>query len=756
VRRFSILAFFLLMLAAITPNAAPDEATRSSGTLTGVVRDALTRLPVSGATVSAFGRTTTTDERGEFRFKDVPPGITELRIEAPGFAAGRVGNALISAGRVARVQVDLRPEEPLEAELEGIRVQANPFERDAHTTNSATRLDRVEMHDVVGAAWDVQRVFGSQPGASTSSDLTNNLVVRGGNPSENLIRVDDVEVPNVSHITTQGETGGAISLVNLDFVRDAEFTTGGFPASYGGKLSSVLDIRLREGNRERLGGELELSMAGAGGGFEGPLFDGRGSWVASYRKSYLDLLKEPARLTAVPHYDDAHFKAVFDASRTQRLSFYGIAGRSDVDIQWARNTDRAVMDVRKLLTGATWTGVWESAASRVTLSHVADVYQAEVWQSGKPDSVYDNRSREQQTALEAVLDVGDNARRSWHVGANVQRSAFRYRIGSDDWVGYSENEGRLVFLKGHSTIAREEGWRLAGYVHRDQSVSKSLDLKLGVRAQRFTLTDASSVDPRLGVAWRMNENSAFSISGGVYHQSPTYVLLTLDPANRTLDDFRARHVVIGYERRFARSARLLIEAYGKDYDKLPIRENERLSVDNVFQNLGRKRVRGVDALVEKRLEEGVYGSVQLSVSSADARDAQGVWYPDDYDIPIHFIATGGVPVGDSGWRLSGRWDYKAGRPYTLLPIRRNAQGDYELDPDFEDRNTVRYPPYHRLDLRVDRRLDFGGWGASLFLEVENVYDRSNIYAWNFDAPKGKLVGVEQFRRLTIVGIIADF
>lgn len=748
--------FLLLVIGGVFGlGTLPAKADRGEGTLTGVVRNAQTESPIAGAKISAFGRETISDERGEFRFESVPVGVAELRVEASGFVPQRVGNVLISAGRVARIFVDLRPETPLTAELEGIRVEAAPLEGNPHAATSVVRVDRLEMQGVVGAGWDIQRSFGVQPGVTTSSDLTNHLVVRGGNPSENLIRVEDVEVPNVSHIATQGETGGAISLVNLDFVRDAEFFTGGFPAAYGGKLSSVLDIRLREGNRERIGGELELSMAGAGGGCEGPFLDGKGSWIVAYRKSYLELLKKTAHLIAVPRYEDLHFKATLDPSPTHRFSSFLILGKSDVDIQWARNTDRAVMDVQKLLTGFTWKRLWGSAASRVTFSHVIDLYRAQAWQ-GKPTPVYNNRSREGQTGVEATFDLGEDVRNSWSLGVSAHQSRFRYHIFSDKWVGYSENEGRLVFLEGHFVEAHRKAWRLAAYLHRNQSLGQPLEAKVGVRAQRFTLTGASSVDPRFGLVWHVGENIAFHFSGGRYHQSPNYVLLTLDPANASLDDLRAWHVVLGYERRLGRSTRFLAEAYAKDYDKIPIREQERLSTDNVCKNLGKRRVRGVDLLLEKRLEEGVFGSVLLSLSRSVARDAQGVWYPDDYDVPIRFLVTGGIPIGASGWRISGRWDYKAGRPYTLLPIRPNGQGGYRLDPDFEVRNSVRYPPYHRLDLRLDRRLDFGGWGASLFLEVENVYDRRNIYAWNFDVPKGKLVGVEQFRRLIVLGILADF
>ncbi|MBM3216962.1 TonB-dependent receptor, partial [Candidatus Poribacteria bacterium] len=138
-----------------------------------------------------------------------------------------------------------------------------------------------------------------------------------------------------------------------------------------------------------------------------------------------------------------------------------------------------------------------------------------------------------------------------------------------------------------------------------------------------------------------------------------------------------------------------------------------------------------------------------------SRDAQGVWYPDDYDIRRLVSVSGGVPL-IAGWELSGKWRLVGGRPYTLLPIRPNDVGGYDLDPDFEARNTVRYPDYRRLDLRIDRRLELGGWGVSLFLEVQNVTNRDNVYAWQFDRVDGELKPILQFQRLTIMGIIADF
>jgi len=745
----------LLIALTLALCALPAVAAEPTGTLTGVVRAQVTQKPIANAHVSCGAYTAQADEKGEFVLEDIPAGVYSVSANAPGYGGRLITDVQVSSGRVARILLELHPDEPDVTQLESVHVQASPFTGSSRAATSAVRLNRFEMQRTVGAAWDIQRVFGSQPGATTSSDLTNNLVVRGGNPTENLIRVDDIEALSISHIAAQGESGGAIGLVNLDFVRDTEFFTGGFPAEYGGKLSSVLDIRLREGNRERLGGEIELSMAGFGGGLEGPLQGGRGSWVASYRQSFLDLLKEPARLTAIPHYDDAHAKVVLDLSDSHRLSWVGIGGRSDVDIQWVRNVDRAVYDGFKLLTGGTWSAIWgESAASRVTLSHVASVDDSQIWQA-KPEPIYDSHSASRETAVAGALDIGADENNAWRLGAELRRIEFRYRIGSEDWNGFSENAGRIVYIEEHEVDVRHVGWRLSGYAHRDWTPVRPLSVRLGVRGQRFTLTDASSVDPRIGLRWTVAPQTSLSLSGGIYHQSPTTLELVLDPTNLELQDFEAWHAVAGFERRFAGASRLLIEAYRKEYRDLPIREDETLAGSNALRNLGRKQVQGVDLLLEKRIRKGPYGSIILSLSDSKSRDAQGAWYPDDYDIRRLVSVSGGVPL-IAGWTLGGKWRLVGGRPYTLLPIRPNDVGGYDLDPDFEARNTVRYPDYRRLDLRIDRRLELGGWGVSLFLEVQNVTNRDNVYAWQFDRVDGELKPILQFQRLTIMGIIADF
>jgi len=722
--------------------------------LTGIVREELSGKAVSDAIVTVAGMSSTTDDQGEFVIIGVPVGTHVVSVEARGYRAIGSLEALVSSGRVTRMAIGLAR---AVTDIGDVTVTSSALSGGDRSPNSSVTMDALEIKGKVGATWDPQRGFADGPGVSASSDMTNNLVVRGGNPSENQIFVDHIEMPNISHLSWQGETGGGIGIVNLDFVRDATFHTGGFPAQYGGKLSSVLDIRFREGNRERLGGEMELSMGGFGGGMEGPLPDGNGSWVLSYRKSFLDLLKEPIRLTAVPHYEDAHGKVVVDLAGDQELSVLGIVGRDDIDIKWTRDTDRAVFDGMKYALGANWTApMGETASSRVTLSQTANYYDVEVFQGGDDAPAYANDSVERETTLEAVVDIGETYEDAWQFGALARLVDFRHTIDSEAWRGFSENQGRALWLDEQQIDESRQAFRFEGFLHRDMTLADAVTLRLGVRAQRSALTDAVSVDPRFGLSWRATPDATFSVSGGQYHQSPTYAELTLDEENFDLTDARARHLIAGLHYSVAADAVVQVEGYRKVYDGVPVfLEADQVAPSGRLVNEGEKHVTGVDVLLKKGSAAGTFGSIVATLSKSRALDVLGEWYPDDFDYRKMLTLTGGAPLV-AGWRASGRWRFVGGRPFTQWPILELDDGRYDISPEFTMRNQVRYPDYHRLDLRVDRRLDFNGWGTSLFFEVQNVYNRENVFSRQFDAKNGRFLDVLQFQRLGIVGLIADF
>ena len=739
-------ALFILTLLL---SGAEEPTVPPSAPMTGVVRERVSGKPIPNARIEADGQTAQTDERGEFLLY-LPPGERQLRVSADGFSPALL-QAAVSAGRVQRIEIRL----DRSTELAPVRVALPRRSAPPRSAGSAFTLRKEAMLREVGAAWDIQRVMGAMPGAAQTSDMTNNIAVRGGNPSENLIRVDHMELPTASHLSWQGETGGSIGLVNLDFVRHADFYTGAFPAQFGGKLSSALDIAFREGNRRRLAGEMELSIGGFGGGLEGPLPSGNGSWAASARRSFLSLIREPLRLAAVPEYEDAHAKIVLDAGASQRIALTALGGRSNVDVKWVRNTDRVLFRGSMTAAGATWTGALaDNAAFRATLSHTRRGGETRAWQP--IDALaYENNAAERETALEAIVETGDALHGgAWQAGLTARRDQFRHQILSEAWRGFSENEGRIVWLDARAHNAAERAWKVGAFLHRDQPLGRHAVLRAGARASRFSLTGAGGIAPRASLQFSLPDSARLSLSAARHRQDPTAIELTLHESNRSLQSAEADHFIFSLERPWS-AGRLLVEAYEKRYRRLPVLlEGEGVYASGEMAARGERRASGVDLLLERRGR--ARGSVQLSLSRVWARDsAAAPWHRGDFDYRRAFTAEGGAPLRGA-WRISGKWRFVGGRPFTQFSVRALPDGTYEPLPDPLKRNLSRYPNYSRLDARIDRRFEARGWGASLFLEVQNILNRENVFARHFSWKRGVFEDVLQFKRLALIGLIADF
>ena len=186
-------------------------------------------------------------------------------------------------------------------------------------------MSREEIRRFPGGFEDVVRTVSTLPGvAINASGGRNDLLVRGGGPSENLYIINNIEVPNINHFGTQGNSSGSLSFVNLDFVDNITFSTGGFKARYGDKMSSVLELKMTEGRNDRFGSKLLVSATQYGLNFEGPVTD-RGNFIFSARQSYLDLIFKAAGLPFVPVYTDFNFLAHYDLSPRDKLFFLGLS-----------------------------------------------------------------------------------------------------------------------------------------------------------------------------------------------------------------------------------------------------------------------------------------------------------------------------------------------------------------------------------------------------------------------------------------------
>jgi outer membrane receptor protein involved in Fe transport len=237
---------------------------------------------------------------------------------------------LVSQARPIELEISLKPK-PIE--MGAVEVKGNTFSKSSGATLSTFNVDQAELRSDPVGVYDVQRMVINLPSVSTASDQENEIIARGGLPGENLFLMDGIEISNPNHFGMDGAGGGPINMVNPLFVREIEFTPGAFSAKYGDKASSVMDVSLRNGSRKSFEYDANVSMAGAGLNIEGPIENGRGSFLASSNWSYLDLILTSIGLTAVPKYNNHQSKIVYDLDKNNQLTFNTLLGFDAIHIQ---------------------------------------------------------------------------------------------------------------------------------------------------------------------------------------------------------------------------------------------------------------------------------------------------------------------------------------------------------------------------------------------------------------------------------------
>ncbi|MCF8242872.1 MAG: TonB-dependent receptor, partial [Melioribacteraceae bacterium] len=302
--------------------------------VTGKVFDSATREPLPGVNVIIIELENTgaaTNINGEFEI-NVPVGSYSIRASLVGYTPVVKTDVIAKSGRETNVLIELSE---TALEMNQVEVTADYFDKSIIENDLSTVvLGAEEVRRSPGSSQDFQRILQAMAGVSFSTDQTNELLVRGGSPDENLTVYDNMEIHSTNHYPNEYNSGGPINMINVDLIEDIQFSTGGFISKYGDKLSSVLSVKTREGTRNRLfSGNGNLSMAGYGLVTEGRINDGKGSWILSARNSYINLIAGSFGLTAVPYYYDVQAKAVYDLSKQHKLSFSGIYGNDRIDIE---------------------------------------------------------------------------------------------------------------------------------------------------------------------------------------------------------------------------------------------------------------------------------------------------------------------------------------------------------------------------------------------------------------------------------------
>lgn len=774
--------------------------TPKKGVFTGRIFDESTESPLIAVSVMIEGTAlgTAANNQGNFYIENIPPGLYDVRFAMIGYETRVISNVVINPGKTTTLDIYLKS---TVLETEGVQVSAGYFHeaKDAVVSNRSVDYEEIRMDP--GSAEDIQRVMQALPAVVSGSDQYNEIIVRGGIPGENLFLMDNIEIPNPNHFAHQGSGGGPINMINTNFVRQVDFYAGAFPARYGDKASSVMDISLRDGNQKEYAGNAYLGMAGAGILFEGPIQNGKGSFITSFRKSFLDLIISSTGLTAVPHYYNLQGKLSYNLNPNNKLIVNGIYGNDNIFIEndegeggYSRGAENVDARYYQYAIGMTWRHLYsDKGFMKLTLSQALNHYNEYVWEDINTP-VYDNFSTETERTIRAEWTFLPDKALEFNFGGNAKSipvhlkqwadadTIFQYRYDPSipHWTYLGIYRAYDVWQTDFETTTS----KAALFGQTKWHLLPRTTISAGLRWEYFDLIHQSAVDPRLGLSYSFNPGTQINLAYGQHHQSPAYIDVTANPANTDLQFKRTRQIVLGFERLLREDIRGTFEVYYKTYHDVPVFLASSTSdpYDAYYGrmiNAGKGYAKGLEFFLQKKSSENYHFTISYSYSISKATDPRnGAEYNWDYDFRHIFTLISGwkfslfhkawyqnlkhnfwyqlvdwmLPLGDQV-DISIRWRYLGGRPYTertYVGTLRNWIIDAETPL-----NGLRYPAYHRLDLRIDKRYMFNGWNMVTYFDIMNVYNRDNIWEYSYNSD-GEVKRILQYQTFPVGGITIEF
>ena len=739
--RFGIVASLLCLVAGTAFGAAEGYSVR------GRVIDRSSRRPVAYAAVFVTGRPergTTTDSLGRFELERLAPGIYGFTVSCIGYRTVETPEYRVAAATpFVEIEIEEEPEQ-----LATVTVRPSPFRRTIESPVSMRVIGMREIEKSPGSNRDVSRIVRSYPGVAFSPiGYRNDLIVRGGGPSENRFFMDGIEIPNINHFATQGASGGPVSIVNSDLVREIDFYTGAFPVDRAGALSSVLDFRLRDGDRERQTfkatlGASEVALSGSGH------VGRKTTYLFSVRQSYLQLLFKLLGLPFLPNYIDGQMKVKTRFSERDELTLLGLVGidnmRLNLDERGEEN--EYLLSYLPRIRQETFTvgAVYRHFAGRhelsVALSHNylnnRNLKYLDNDSSSEENLMLRLRGVEQKTSLR-VENRSRLGRWTLREGVEASYSTYRNRTLRRVYRG----EGELLDYRTRLGIV---GWGVfagADYASAD----RRLTLSAGVRADGCDFSAATrrfwqQLSPRVSASYALSDSWSVNAGAGMFYQLPPYTALGYKEegveVNRGLKYMRATQGALGFDWRLRDRLIVSVEGFCKYYTDVPLSVADGVPLtckgddygtagDERLVSSAAGRACGAELMVRWQIPDrlNVVGAFTW-FRSEYRRDRRSAYIPSAWD--NRFIANvSGTYDLPRHWSVGAKLSAIGGAPYTPYDVEKsslvlawNAQGRPYYD--YARYNTGRLDAFVQLDLRIDKVFYLRGCMLGLYVDLQNV------------------------------------
>lgn len=713
----------------------------------GTVIDKSTRQPLEfvNVLVVGLGIGASTDSNGNFTITQVPPGIYRLQASFLGYKT-----ALTPEYRVNHVtpyvQIELEEEN---TSLNEVVVTASPFQKVVESPVSLRVIGLQEIEKAPGANRDISKVVQNYPGVAFSPiGYRNDLIVRGGGPSENRFYLDGVEIPNINHFSTQGASGGPVGLIDADLIRSVKFYSGAFPADKGNALSSVLDFSLRDGDMERNSLKATLGASEVSLSSNGHLGK-KTSYLVSVRQSYLQALFKVLGLPFLPAYTDASFKLKTRFDSHNELTLLGLGGLDRMKLNLGIEGEDAeyMLSYLPKIEQETYTvgGVYR----HYTPIHVQTIVLSQSYLNNR-NIKYRNNDESSEDNL--TLHLGSVEQETKLRMENTSSwSVWKVKAGFDlNYSRYKSDEYRKIFadaLREYNYHTDLSLWRWGLFASIDYAApDKSFTASIGVRTDGNNYSDKMKelwrqLSPRLSVSYRLAGGLFLSGHVGLYYQLPSYTALGFkgeagNYVNKHLDYISVSQESVGLSWTPNENMEFSVEGFYKLYGNMPFSLSDQIPLSckgNDYGTIGNEalssqakgRSYGAELMFKWLLTQKMNLSSSLTIFKSEFKDGkQGSYVPSAWDNRF-ILNVSGTYNFPKHWSLGAKVSCIGGSPYTPYDEAKSSlveawdvQGRAYYD--YSRYNQERLPVFGQLDVRVDKTFYLKKCMLGFYLDIQNI------------------------------------
>lgn len=754
-----VIYLLLLLLSSHILNA------QNRGRLTGIVRDRNTQELLIGVSLQLENTNppigAATDAEGRFRIDAIPTGSYNIKASYIGYAPLTKFNIVITSGNASTLNFDL---EPAETQLDEVTVTFNKSIRVAtlETPLSIQNLSSEEIKSNPGGNFDISRVVQALPGVGgsggTGSGFRNDIIIRGGAPNENVYYLDGIEIPVINHFSTQGSAGGPQGILNVSFIEDVTLSSSAFDARYDNALASVFQFKQREGTPDRYQGNLRLSATELAATVEGPAGP-RTTFLASARRSYLQLLFQAIDLPIRPNYWDFQYKLTHKFGPKTTLTAIGIGAIDEFKFAVPReSTPEKEYAIRSNPNINQWNYTVGFGLKHLIRNGFINIALSRNMFDNSLDRFEDGQEKDENRRI--LKSRSQEIENKLRVDVNKFIGGWKYSFGgSAQYVKYNND----LFSRIRREITNENGevvqpgidinfdtaidfFRFGAFGQVSRSFfRKRLNFSFGIRSDMNTFTASGqnplqTLSPRLSASYALSERWKINASVGRYYNIPIYTILGYQDAagnfvNTDSKYIRSDHYVAGLEFLPTTSTRFTLEGFYKQYGNYPVSVRDGISLANQgtefgaigneeVSSTGRGRAYGLEFFFQQKLTKNLFAVFSYTfVRSEFTGLDESKYLPSAWDNRHLISAILGRKLG-KGWEIGAKYRFAGGSPYTPFDLQASQLNYASLGTgilDYNRLNTRRLKAFNQFDFRIDKKWNFKRLTLDLYLDVQNAF-----------------------------------